>query len=109
MGSCGVPGTSHGSATRELGVDLRHPLGSERLQVELSWVLGAVGDLQDRLSVALYQPRLVALAGDLGGYSIRAEEVARECRSLLLGEGRRWRGKDRVNGALAHPVRIGRP
>ena len=49
---------------RDLRVDQGHPLGRERLKVESCCIFGGVGDLQDSWSVAIYQERLIAFAGD---------------------------------------------
>ena len=48
------------------------------------------------------------LAVDRDGQPLYSEEFPRERRCLLLGEGRRWRGQDAVDGYLGHAVRIGR-
>ncbi len=92
---------------RELWVDLGHALSGKRLQVEPRRFLGRVRDLQDGWAVAVNQEGLVAFAGHRDGHSLHAEQFAREGRGLFLGERRRRRGQDAVDGGLGHVVRIG--
>jgi hypothetical protein len=85
---------------RQRRIDASHVQDGLGLEVEDSRILAEVRDLDDASAPRsiVDQERLIALAAEIEGGALDAEELGSHCRHLVRRKARRWR-LEHVHGA----------